>query len=494
MVKPINVFKIIHRWLGVILAPFMVMWFISGFFMIFSGFPRVQEQSRFSLLDNLTPEDSLSHLNQLGSWYAEAIETTGDLSRIEIEKNQGKLLLTLSGNKGEVIIDGSTKREVENIAPTLKSIEEMTYRITGQPIQKIDTLRNLNQWIPFDSRRADLPIIKVSTSDPLKTKLYFSGQTGKLLQQTNKNNRLLAYFGAIPHWLYFWQIRQNVDLWTNIFKVLGVLACTMIISGIVMGIYRASQSRRLKPKRWSPYKKRLHYWHHITGLIFGIVVLTWMFSGWMSLDTLPKWLTGPMPAKEYYALGKSSPFSESTTFDFDLILREKPTVKRITCANYLGQNYYLIEDGEQKEYITISNGQMQPLRITEEDVKTQLANNGIHEILEVKEITKYTSNYLPHPKSKRKPPLPAIKVKIQDGTSLYIAHEEPRIQVMNRATIMNSWAYQKLHSLKFLWAYHHPTIWMIVMFVLLAGGTAVSITGFTLGCKRIKQSFKRLKK
>lgn len=491
MVKPIQVFKLTHKWLGILLAPLMVMWFISGYFMIFSGFPRVKEESRLKMLDHLNQNDSIVSMNQLRQWYSAATEENTQLAQMSIEKSNGNLLLTLSGDMGEVVINSSTQKKVIPKAPTLEYMAEMTYRITGQSIHKIDTMSNLNQWIPFGQRRADLPIYKVSASDSENTKLFFSGQDGKLLQQTDKHNRILAYFGAIPHWLYFWQIRQNADLWKNIFVVLGVVGCTMIISGIIMGVYRAAQSRRRKPKQWSPYKHKWHYWHHITGLLFGIFVLTWMFSGWMSVDSLPKWMTGPKPAKEYYTLANSIQLPASCKSDLELILKERPSLKRITSANYLGQDYFLLETEKKKEYVMISGGELTPLHISQDEIIKYVSAHSKDEIVEVKEITEYTPDYLPHPKGKRKPPLPALQINTNSGTTLYVSHSEPRIQIVNKSTIMNSWAYSKLHAFKFLWAYHHPTLWLIVMLTLLSGGLAVSFTGFALGIRSLTRTFRR---
>ncbi|MDN4754065.1 PepSY domain-containing protein [Porphyromonadaceae bacterium W3.11] len=490
-----KVFKVIHKWLGVIMAPLMVMWFISGFFMIFSGFPRVENSSRFSLLDTLSSTDSLPHASQLRSWYIQKTKSGAELTEIGIEKSPRGLFLNLSGTEGNVMIEASNGEVAKVIKPSIEDIEEMTYRITQQSPMRIDTLNNLEQWIPFSAQRAEFPIYKVAVNDGHDTHLYFSGQSGRLLQQTNSNNRLLACFGAIPHWLYFWPIRQNIDLWINIFIVLGIVGCLMIISGLVMGIFRTSQARKGKGKKWSPYKKRWYYWHHITGLIFGIFVLTWMFSGWMSLDKLPSWMTGPTPDKEYYTLSRSLPITSGINLDFDKAIEIYPNAKRITYGSYLGQGYYVIEDGTSKEYVQIEDGIVQPLKVSEEQAKTYLtAELPQVKIESCRTLTDYTANYLPHPKGRHKPPLPVFEVKTDDGTTLYMASTEPRVQVTNKATVLNSWAYQKLHAFKFLWAYHHPALWMALMLILLSGGTLVSITGIVLAWNVLRRQFKGRKK
>ena len=55
------------------------------------------------------------------------------------------------------------------------------------------------------------------------------------------------------------------------------------IAGIWVGLLRL----RLKPKYNSgavtPYRGWMK-WHHVTGLIGGLFVVTWLFSGWLSVN------------------------------------------------------------------------------------------------------------------------------------------------------------------------------------------------------------------
>lgn len=489
-------FRFIHKWLGMLMAPLMVMWFISGYFMIFSGFPRVENKSKLMISDHFSTEDSVPPLALLSSLYAENTKSDAQLTGVELSKSREILFFTLLGSEGPIVIDAESNRIAESVKPKRADIEDMTVRITGQMPQKIDTLTNLEQWVPFSSRRADLPIYKVYVRDGKGTHLYFSGQNGQLLQQTNKDNRLLAYFGAIPHWLYFWPIRQNADLWKNMFVILGILGCIMTISGIIMGIYRTVQIRKKGTRKWSPYKKNgWFYWHHIIGLIFGIIVLTWIFSGWMSLDQLPTWMTGPSPRKEIYTLSKSSPIENGEAVDFEALIKNYPMAKRITYANYMGVPYYFVEDETGGQYVSLSSGKADTFSVSEHEVLSFLSehSSGI-EVTGIKKLTDYNARYLPHPAGKRKPPLPVFEVTTEEGTMLHIAIAEPKIQVSNKATVLNSWAYSKLHAFKFLWAYRHPALWMTVMLVLLTGGAIVSITGLVLGWGVLKRLFCRKKR
>ena len=47
----------------------------------------------------------------------------------------------------------------------------------------------------------------------------------------------------------------------------------MVIDGLYIGIYTCINSRK-KNTKYSPYKNKWYYWHHIMGLFFGLFALT----------------------------------------------------------------------------------------------------------------------------------------------------------------------------------------------------------------------------
>ena len=52
------------------------------------------------------------------------------------------------------------------------------------------------------------------------------------------------------------------------------------VIGLYIGI---AKYRRYKSGRWSPYRGWF-YWHHITGLVFGVLTLTWVMSGLFTMN------------------------------------------------------------------------------------------------------------------------------------------------------------------------------------------------------------------
>lgn len=157
-------------------------------------------------------------------------------------------------------MDLLTQQLLSDTQPTLEEIVTKTARVTSYSPAQVDTLHQLTQWMPFASRREDLPFIKVSVDDPQSTTLYFSGKSGRLLQTTNSSNRWASYISTIPLWIYFWQLRQHEELWRNLFVVLSIIGCVMILSGLIVGVVWTVKSRRSSKRSWSPFTLKSGAW------------------------------------------------------------------------------------------------------------------------------------------------------------------------------------------------------------------------------------------
>lgn len=483
-----KLFQFLHKWLGFLMAPLMVMWFLSGFVMMYHSFPRVERASVLKTLDDLSPSDTLPHPAEALALYRRATSPDATIVSVGMEKRKGEILFFLSGSDGDLLLRSSDGKPYPDTPPSVADLKELSHKITGHTLSEIDTITHLDQWVPFAGRREDLPFYRAKISDEVGTEIYFSGRDGSVLQETDARSRLMSYIGAIPHWLYFRPIREHIDLWIKLFVILGIVGCIMILSGMIIGIYRSRQAKKKGIGKWTPYRDIWYKWHHISGLFFGIVVLTWMFSGWMSLDKLPEWLSGPMPREGFYRLSDPSAISREVALPEKTLTRSLSGIKKLSYRLYFGNLIYSAESVKGTEYFT---SERKPL-ISEADVllfiKEQLPDT---EVTRVELTDQYTDDYLPHPSGKRRPPLPVIRVETGEGTTIYAGVNEPALQISNKATRLNAWAYQRLHSLKFLWSYKHPILWRLIMFFLLTGGTVVSVTGLVLGIRLITRRVRK---
>lgn len=480
-------FYSLHRILGTILSILFLVWFLSGFVMIYHTFPKVSNLDRYAsmeaLPDNLIDVDSVFSATQIDSGILK-------LSLKSFAGNSYFEAMTLD-TVLKVSAD-SAAREISN--PTFAQIEQYAHRWNKAEIAKVDTLRKVEQWIPFGYLKKDFPIYKFYFSDDLKSQLYISSVTGEALQYTNKDNRFWAWVGAIPHWVYFTSLRQNSQLWSSVVCWLAGIGCIMCLTGIVVGIRAYVLQYRKRKKLKTPYKKQSYKWHHILGFFFGFFVLTFVFSGMMSLADVPQW----MVKVHNQDLQNSQFMPEPVTLnnyklDYRKVLEEYPDeVKSIEWASFGEIPLYKVVVGKKLHVIDASTESVRLLELTPEKIQRKLAK--VHaEPMTIEVLSEYdnyyvgTSNHLP---------LPVYKVSVDDAdrSTYYINPKNGNTRYYNTNSKIHRWTYQGLHSFEFGFLVKHPILWNIVMWTTMIGGTLVSMTGVWLGFKYIRRKLKKLKK
>jgi len=80
-------------------------------------------------------------------------------------------------------------------------------------INRVRRIEEVDQWTI--SLRNELPLEKFSISDEQATEIYVSPGRAQVVLATTRQDRLLAWLGAIPHWLYFVDLRKRSELWSD---------------------------------------------------------------------------------------------------------------------------------------------------------------------------------------------------------------------------------------------------------------------------------------
>jgi hypothetical protein len=123
----------------------------------------------------------------------------------------------------------------------------------------------------------------VSLDDAAATQLYVSSQTGEVMQRTRGVERAWNWGGAVLHWLYFTALRQSFAAWDQTVWWISLLGVATAAVGTFLGVYRSQKRLRGRKPDWSSFRGWLR-WHHGLGLGAAIFVLTWIVSGWLSMD------------------------------------------------------------------------------------------------------------------------------------------------------------------------------------------------------------------
>lgn len=476
-----------HRILGTTLSILFVLWFLSGFVMIYHNFPRISNAQIYQGLayidiNRLESCDSLlfaqSQREDILSWTLKA-KTDGNFL-IETKTKDNSYLTDISGQS----VDRYSFSEIYDYAS----------RLNTATINRIDTINNLDRWLPYDKSKADFPAYKFYYGDSLQSQLYVSSLSGEGIQYTNSDSRFWAWVGAIPHWLYIANLRHSTDLWKGLVIGLSGIGSLLCITGLILGFRSFYKRYKQKKEIRSPYRKFEYKWHHILGFTFGIFVFTFAFSGMMSLQKVPQWIikihNPDLQSAAMYNPVKKHPLEYSLNYK-TVLKKYVGNVKKIEWASFGNLNYYKVVIGDSLYSIDGMSEDLKPLHLTEKDIIERL--KIIHtEPMSIKLLHDY-DNYYIHKRNKLPLPIYKVSVSDKDKSLYYINPYTADISYFNSNSRARKWTYQALHSFSIKWLLDRPVIWNILMWTTMIAGTLLSFTGVWLSCKSIKRKLKKKK-
>src|SRR3989454_8181973 len=201
-----------HRYAGIVLSLFFVMWFLSGIAMIYArGMPGLTADMSLARLTELnlgavklSPAEAVAKA-ELGEAPARAIMLMiMDRPAYRFTVDGGSV--TLFADTGELLREIG-KAEALKIASSFMEMPESRMYYAGE-------INEPDQWT-LQERRG-LPMQKVIVDDDAHTELYISEETGGVEVMTTRASRGLAWFAAIPHWLYFTPLRVKGETWRQV--------------------------------------------------------------------------------------------------------------------------------------------------------------------------------------------------------------------------------------------------------------------------------------
>lgn len=482
-----------HRILGVVLCALFFMWFASGIVMIYHSFPRASQNYKLQrqlALDakNLMSIDSLKSI----------LSDTAKLQSVSIEMRFDRPIVSMRG-KGI-----PSTLYMDNLEPVEKfdeSVRQKTIQLwCSASIQKIDTLHALDQWIPFERNKGELPVYKYYFDDADAHQMYMTSKDGRVIQFTDKKSRFWAWIGAIPHWVYFTSLRQHQTLWIEFVKWTAGIGCILCILGFILA-YIDWKKQKGKGIFHSPYQKRWYKWHFVSGVIFGLFAITFAFSGMMSLRDIPDWLKKAPKTERNRGDRGMFPFQmnnmlplDTYKLDYREIIAASDSVKSITWSSWNKYPYYKVQYNYTSVNIDASDTtQLKTFELTEEMVRHDVARQlGDSVRWKMDLLTKEDQDY--YGRKKERIPLPVYRVIVEDEmhTRMYYNPNTLRKQTVDDDGRTRRFLYSGLHSLNIKFLTDRPLLWNIIMYALMLGGTFFSLTGVVLSIKWIIRKVRRL--
>ena len=473
-----NAAVIVHRYLGIAIGLLMVMWFVSGIVMMYVPFARVVETERLQAQPPLSWERCCS----FGSLSDEA-----QIIRVQVEDHLGvpALRLRIPGQQdslfdlaqgAQVLIDADVARKV--VSQAAPSIIGRAASIVAYDLVFLDQFT-------IGRAQRDRPLHRFAFDDPAKTIIYVSGTAGQVVAWTTATERFWNWLGTIPHFLYFELLRVQQQLWSQTVIWTSLLGTFLTAVGIVLGVL---QFKRGRDGRLSPYRGWF-YWHHVVGLIFGLLALTWAFSGLVSMN--------PWGFLESRGRGEGSlaqgplPKWAAVKASLENVRREPvlANVVSLTSAPFGGKVYWMAayQDGNVKRLD--HDGRAAPPNEAElAQAAARIA--GDRPIAEQRLINEEDAYY--YARQRRRFDslvLPVYRVVLNDGEQTRYYLDPNTGALLQRADATDRWrrwVFSGLHRLDFAeWMRARP-FRDILMWLTLLGGLAVSATGVYLGFRRVR--------
>jgi hypothetical protein len=352
----------------------------------------------------------------------------------------------------------------------------------GLPESKLHYLGELqqpDQWTLED--RGQLPMHKISADDDFGTNLYVSEESGEVELMTTRGSRALSWIAAIPHWMYFAPLRIKDDLWRQIVLWTSGVGGILALLGIILS-FMQFQTRYSGLMRW----------HYVTGTFFGIFTLTWVFSGWLSMEPFFWASGGPTGMRIPQALSggpldlASFPAVDSERWSHVLAGHSAKQIQFVRIQN----EPYFVATGSDGEPLLLSAN---PFEIRKDLFSTESLLARIKRaapnvrLIESQVLTDYDSYYRP---GERRPPLPVLRVKFgdPDGTWFYVDPHLGRATArFTRRQRLQRWIYHGFHSLDFNFWYYNGPVWRTAIVALNAGGALLSGIGVLIAIRRCRR-------
>lgn len=464
---------LLHRWLGIAFGLLFAMWFATGIVMHFVPFPSLTEAERFA---GLAPVE----LAEVRIAVADAVAASGigDATRARLIQRSDGAVYIVSGpsHVGAVrASDGSDAAVIS--ADVALAIAQAHARQRG-----IDAARaaivahaDYDQWsVPngFDRHR---PLFRVAFGDAAGTEVYVSSRTGEIVLDTTRSERRWNLAGSVLHWIYPTVLRSNWALWDRVVWTLSLLASIAALLGAVLGVVRIRRRGRLVG---SPYRG-WHALHHIIGLVAAVFVLTWIFSGWLSMDHGRLFSRGQLTAAEASVMDASPDWRAAPSLDQRPI---SPSIREVEWFAFDGHVYRRERTGLGQQSMAKAGGGSQEFLGAQDlqGLMTRLASGCA-----TPSVLAGNNDY---PAQSGVPGAPVYRSLCGELWFDIDGADGRVLQRLDASRRAYRWFYGALHTLDFPILMAHP-FWRDVLIVgLCALGLVFSITGIVIGWRRLRLS------
>jgi hypothetical protein len=458
---------LLHRYLGIAVGVLMVMWCLSGVVMMYVSYPALSEAVR------------VKHLQPI-AWnacckMADAQQADLPPGRIWIEMLGSRPVLFSGANSRS--IDLSTGSFIETVSPDQAAEVAGSFAPSGSPAApRLLGLIDRDQWTVSAEFNSARPLYRFGLADAAGTQVYISSRSGRAVQITTARERFWNWLGAVPHWLYFTELRRHPTIWSQVVIYTSLLGCFLTAVGVYLGIRQIAAQ---PAGRWSPYAG-FNLWHHIAGLTFGVFALSWVLSGLLSMNPWG-WLEGAGAQAERSAIEGAPRSSADLAVVLQILASTHPDAVSLQAAPLNDELYFVASGAGGERQRLNERGEPMPLKGAElKFLARTLGGSASTPQFLMQEDGYYFSHH------REIAALPVYRLVLASGTRYYLDPVSGLlISKLDGESRAYRWLHEGLHRLDFAaWMRTRPR-WDVVMLFLMSGVTVVCVTGAYLGYRRL---------
>ena len=485
---------LVHRWTGVGGCILMLCWLISGVVMLFVGYPRLLPEER---LQKLAPLDTLACCVSVDAALARSAAPAG-VQQIKLTSVGARPRYVLKEANGDpLVVDAVTGLR----APTVDSAAARASARAFLPGVGADHEGRISddRWTHSGALDAHRPLYKVQMRDPDSTLLYVSSTTGEVVMDAPLAQRTWNFVGAWLHWLYMFRDGSRDPVWSWLVIALSAVGTVSAVTGALTGLWRWRFSGRYKSGSKTPYREPQRHWHHIAGLVFGAVLITWIFSGLMSMNPLGIFDPGgERPDSAAYRQGGPGLLRPAVAVPDALkLLRNADFAACEIEWRVLGGTPYLLARDAAGSTRLVVPSAAAGFNVLERWFDDQLAAAGTRLMKSALRSSQVVVAYDAYYYQRQAPSmygaaerrLPAVRLDFADAgrTSIYLDPYTGDVALsVDRSQRVGRWLFNFLHSWDLPAFLRFATGRDAILIVLSLGSLVVAVTGTVIGCRRLK--------
>jgi hypothetical protein len=474
-----------HRWVGVVLCLLFAAWFLSGAVMIYVPFP------------SLDRADAARHADPI-AFDAVAIGPQAAVVASGLPEPVSARLVSAHGAPrwlvydagGDVaVIEARHGRSAGSIAAD--DARDIAARFASQPVASVTGPLRDDQWTvanEFDPLR---PFYRARLTDDAGTELYVSARTGEVVQQTTRRERAWNYVGAVVHWIYPTVLRRHWTAWDQTVWWLSLVGTALGLAGVWLGVTRIAGRQRNGTWRWSAYRGWLR-WHHVLGLTAGALALTWVFSGWLSMDH-HRLFSSPDPTPEQSRRYAGPPLASllDGLAPASLAVLGPATSAEFRAAG--GRSWVSVSGPNAPRTFEVARNEIVPVASVPEDVISRAVGTAWSTaVLRAERVT--ADDAYTHLRDGSLPDT-TVRVELDDSRRTWVhvdAATGAIVGVMDRSRRVYRWLFNGLHSFDVPPLVTHRPLWDALMLLGLAAGLVFIVTSVIVGVRRVRTKARTL--